>query len=617
MNGKLLNSLDDVDVVTDGSSDGKLGYGALSLVRKVRHKGTGKLFALKQMNLTAINEKDIQNINREITNHMRLDHPYIIKFHDYITQDGLLYLLLEYAEKGNLFYYIRKHDHLSEQEVHKYFVQTLQAIDYIHKHKIMHRDLKPENILLDKNLDIKVCDFGWCAEYSEEERRQTLCGTSEYMAPEILMNKPQDYSIDIWALGILLYEMFHKFAPFKGRNPIQIKKAIQKGTIEYTAPNMPFEARDLVSWILQIDAAKRPTMEEIFDHPFIKKHSFERYSISLAPQTTRPKTPHQTQQTQANQMPPKQAQPKPHIERTPENTQKYMRKELENKYTPTQQKMPSTPIYNSSKFIEDNMNHDRLQRTPVNLSNNEYREVVNHGTPFGGRRYRVQMQPTLSTTVQHQTLAEETRQLNSSEYTQAYQPKVVQTSQPASQLTSQPKNYVNMRANTPLQSEKSGADGVYLNKTYGFNSRARPLSGHYQYVKRESPTTPDQLEGTFYRNQNGVRAPSPFMPSGINYHNSNNEPSVIRVAEPLKPSAMTNYSYVMNDASYTSPTLQKTEKERTLSKYSYHPSAPTYISPERPNQHNYLSSNQVEYYKRPPTPTIRYKSMLIVIYRSV
>ena len=170
MREKLLTSLDVLERVDDGSD--QLGYGALSKVRKVRHKKNGKLYALKEMNLVVINPKDIQNINREIKTHMKLNHPYIIKFHDYITtKNGWLYLLLEYAERGNLFFYIRKNKPLNEKQVHKFFVQTAQAIDYIHKHKIMHRDLKPENILLDKNLNIKVCDFGWCAEYSEDERR--------------------------------------------------------------------------------------------------------------------------------------------------------------------------------------------------------------------------------------------------------------------------------------------------------------------------------------------------------------------------------------------------------------------------------------------------------------
>lgn len=78
----------------------------------------------------------------------------------------------------------------------------------------MHRDLKPENILLDKKQNVKICDFGWSAEYKEQEIRQTLCGTYEYMAPEIFFKNKQTKKTDIWALGVLLYEILHGHAPF-------------------------------------------------------------------------------------------------------------------------------------------------------------------------------------------------------------------------------------------------------------------------------------------------------------------------------------------------------------------------------------------------------------------
>lgn len=94
---------------------------------------------------------------------------------------------------------------------------------YIHSKDIIHRDLKPENILLDKNMQVKVCDFGWSAIYKEQECRKTMCGTSEYMAPEIFLNQKQSKKTDVWALGILLYELYHKKAPFVGKKLDHIK----------------------------------------------------------------------------------------------------------------------------------------------------------------------------------------------------------------------------------------------------------------------------------------------------------------------------------------------------------------------------------------------------------
>ncbi len=86
----------------------------------------------------------------------------------------------------------------------------------MHRNKIIHRDLKPENLLLDKDLNVKVCDFGWSAIYKDSENRETVCGTCEYMAPEIFLKKRQTKATDVWALGILLYELFHGYAPYRG-----------------------------------------------------------------------------------------------------------------------------------------------------------------------------------------------------------------------------------------------------------------------------------------------------------------------------------------------------------------------------------------------------------------
>lgn len=271
---KLLSSLSEVEFVKENGNADLIGYGALSQVRKVLHKATGKFFALKEMNLLDIHPNDILNINREVKNHMKLNHPNVIHLFDHFTsQNKHLYLLLEYAENNNLFHFIHKHKQLDERTVHKFFFQTLQAIEYIHQRNIMHRDLKPENLLLDKNINIKLCDFGWCAEYSDFEKRQTFCGTSEYMAPEIFGNKKQDFKIDIWSLGILLFEMYHKKAPFTGRSPKDIYNCILKRRIAYSPSLCPL-ARDLIEKLLMIEPSQRPTIEQIYDHPYFKKFPF-------------------------------------------------------------------------------------------------------------------------------------------------------------------------------------------------------------------------------------------------------------------------------------------------------------------------------------------------------
>ena len=130
------------------------------------------------------NEIEMMYINQEINLHSKMHHPNIIKFIDYLESEKYFFFFLEYAKYGDLFEYI-KHYKPKKKLLLKFFYQTCKAIKYIHDMNIMHRDLKPENILIDENLDAKLCDFGWSANYREDERRESLCGTYEYMALEI------------------------------------------------------------------------------------------------------------------------------------------------------------------------------------------------------------------------------------------------------------------------------------------------------------------------------------------------------------------------------------------------------------------------------------------------
>ena len=102
--------------------------------------------------------------------HKKLDHENIIKFHDYFVFEENVYIILDYAENGNLYSYIQKKKVLLESEIYKFFVQTCQALEYLHKNNIMHRDIKPENLLIDKNYNIKLCDFGWSAQNINDKR---------------------------------------------------------------------------------------------------------------------------------------------------------------------------------------------------------------------------------------------------------------------------------------------------------------------------------------------------------------------------------------------------------------------------------------------------------------
>jgi len=270
-NEKSLRQLSEFEYVQNPRTrDSKLGNGSFASVKLVREKRTGNLLALKkiEINLSNASKSDMHNLQTEITIHRELNHQNIVKFHDYIQEDISAYLLLEYAPNGNLYNYMHKEKLLPLAVVFKFFHQTCLAVNYLHKNNILHRDLKPENLLLDKNLNVKLCDFGWSAR-NIKDRRTTFCGTYEYMAPEIIEKKTYDYRVDVWSLGVLLYELFHREAPYKGRSLPEITASFAKGSIKYD-PLMNPDARDLIEKILKANPEERLSIDEILIHPWVK-----------------------------------------------------------------------------------------------------------------------------------------------------------------------------------------------------------------------------------------------------------------------------------------------------------------------------------------------------------
>ena len=132
-----------------------------------------KDFSLQvEIGLGRMTKNEVNNLKVEILIHRELNHPHIIQFYGYIVdeQEAIVYLILEYAEKGGLYKYLQRKEFLTDKEVFRFFHQSCLAIKHLHDHNIVHRDIKPENLLLDKDLNIKVCDFGWSA-YNIMEKR--------------------------------------------------------------------------------------------------------------------------------------------------------------------------------------------------------------------------------------------------------------------------------------------------------------------------------------------------------------------------------------------------------------------------------------------------------------
>lgn len=154
--------------IAPGRNSFVLGKGAYGEVWLVKHKVTKQLYALKAIprkNLASMRQR--RNVKQEIEIQQRIDHRNIIKVYDAFSDRENIYILLEYANNGNLFHYIRKRKRLTEKETFRFFVQVACAVNFLHKNSLMHRDIKPENILLTKDGTAKLCDFGYCTYYDE------------------------------------------------------------------------------------------------------------------------------------------------------------------------------------------------------------------------------------------------------------------------------------------------------------------------------------------------------------------------------------------------------------------------------------------------------------------
>lgn len=209
-----------------------LGRGAFGRVKLVRHAGSNSPYALKCLVKSRIVEN---NLKEHVVNEKRvmlsLDHPFILKLYNTYKDRKYIYFLVELALGGELFTYLRRKDRFDEQLARFYIASVVLVFEHMHSKKIAYRDLKPENILLDNEGFMKLADFGLAKLVMD--RTWTLCGTPDYLAPEIILNKGHDRAVDYWALGILMFELIAGSAPFYAQDPMQIYALIIQGNLKF------------------------------------------------------------------------------------------------------------------------------------------------------------------------------------------------------------------------------------------------------------------------------------------------------------------------------------------------------------------------------------------------
>ena len=249
-----------------------IGKGGFCTVYKVLYKYTNKYYALKIIDKNSVNsEEQIKNLSNELKIMTQLNHPNLLKLISYFEDNENIYIILPLLSNGQLYDIIHKNKKETKEEIiKKYLYQTIEAIEYLHNNNIIHRDIKPENILIDDNDNAILSDFGIATFIKEGEKRETYCGTDEYLAPEIIRGEGYNEKVDIWAFGILIFECL------SGKTPFSKIDFIKKNDKNENFVKIKFDcffdvySQNLITKILRINPNERLSIQEIKNHIFFK-----------------------------------------------------------------------------------------------------------------------------------------------------------------------------------------------------------------------------------------------------------------------------------------------------------------------------------------------------------
>ena len=273
----VLKGLESEPKISDFILIKEIGTGSFGRVLLVQHKLTQAKYAIK-----AIDKRNKNNIQekpyfrREIEIMYRVHHPNVVKLFGHFEDTNYCYFLMEYIPGGNIYSLVPKNGYrkVSTQNIVSIMKDVICATYFLHHMNppIIHRDIKPENVVLDKNMVAKLTDFGW-SNYMPEDysKRTTVCGTPIYLAPEIINNRGHDERVDIWCIGVLMFELMTGFSPFQGNDVKTVKYNISRLKIVWPK-KMDRDAADLISKILKYNPEERISLEQMLLHPFFTKY---------------------------------------------------------------------------------------------------------------------------------------------------------------------------------------------------------------------------------------------------------------------------------------------------------------------------------------------------------
>ncbi|GFF40760.1 hypothetical protein IFM58399_06033 [Aspergillus lentulus] len=257
-----------------------LGTGSFGRVHLVQSKHNHRFYAIKVLKKAqVVKMKQVEHTNDERRMLNRVRHPFLITLWGTWQDARNLYMVMDFVEGGELFSLLRKSQRFPNPVAKFYAAEVTLALEYLHSQQIIYRDLKPENLLLDRHGHLKITDFGFAKEVPDIT--WTLCGTPDYLAPEVVSSKGYNKSVDWWSLGILIFEMLCGFTPFwDSGSPVKIYENILRGRVKYP-PYLHPDAVDLLSQLITADLTKRlgnlhGGSEDVKNHPWFAEVTWDR-----------------------------------------------------------------------------------------------------------------------------------------------------------------------------------------------------------------------------------------------------------------------------------------------------------------------------------------------------
>ncbi|KAM5134899.1 LOW QUALITY PROTEIN: aurora kinase A [Mantella aurantiaca] len=248
-----------------------LGKGKFGNVYLAREKQSKFILALKVLFKSQLEKANVEHqLRREVEIQSHLRHPNILRLYGYFHDATRVYLILDYAPRGELFRELQRCTRFDDQRTATYITELADALNYCHAKKVIHRDIKPENLLLGANGELKIADFGWSV-HAPSSRRTTLCGTLDYLPPEMIEGRMHDEKVDLWSLGVLCYEFLVGKPPFENDTHQETYRRISK--VEFQFPSYVSEgARDLISKLLKHNPDQRLPLKAVLE-PWVVQNS--------------------------------------------------------------------------------------------------------------------------------------------------------------------------------------------------------------------------------------------------------------------------------------------------------------------------------------------------------